>query len=105
MKPLMSSCLTSTSCVSGLTARICPVSSYCLGGGSRRPHAALSASATTHDAITARRESDMCLTLPDDLGGHVRLQLSGMEGELLSRHNVVSEDAAVLRGAIFNRRD
>src|SRR4051812_11526540 len=100
MKSLMSSCLTSTSLRSGFTARICPVSSYCRGGGAWRHAIVISATAaiTTDEAL-------MCLTLPNDLGGHVRLQLCRMEGQLLSGHAAGGEDAPVLRGAIFNRRD
>jgi hypothetical protein len=45
------------------------------------------------------------ISLPNDLGWHVRLQLPGMEGQLLSRDAAGLEDAAVLRGTVFNRRD
>src|SRR5215510_6130784 len=101
MKPLMSSCLTSTSCRSGLIDRICPVSSYSLGGGVLREHAA--ATASSRAAIPRVRR--IWLTLPNDLGGHVRLQLPRMEGQLLSRHAAGGEDAAVLRGTVFHGRD
>src|SRR5262245_33640072 len=41
----------------------------------------------------------------DGLGGHVRLQLSRVEGELLSVRSSRGEDAAVLRGAFSDGRD
>src|SRR6476620_9919968 len=53
MKFLMSSCLTTTSFFSGLTARIWPVSSYCLGGGDWR-HADDAITASTATAIATR---------------------------------------------------
>src|ERR1700682_5349560 len=40
-----------------------------------------------------------------DLDWHVRLQLPGVEGQLLSRRPVRREDAAVLRRAFSHRRD
>ena len=40
-----------------------------------------------------------------DLGRHVRLQLPGMEGQLLSGDAPGGQDAAVLRGAVSDRRD
>src|SRR5215216_5488950 len=98
MKPLMSSCFSRISCRSGLIARICPVTSNCFGGGGVREHAADVARSSSPPPQRLRRTriphaARIWLTLPNDLGGHLRLQLSGMEGQLLSGEAAGVEDA------------
>src|SRR5215510_8815939 len=112
MKPGMSSCLTRTSLVSGLTSRIWPWSWYCLVGGVRLHAVTISIPNSkrripyTLNVRKRRVQKDPPSSTEkglDDLDRHLWLQLSGMEGQLLSREAAIGEDAAVLRRALFNR--
>src|SRR5215211_853893 len=104
MNPLISSCLTTTS--------LCGASSDCTWPCSvkvRRSGALVHPvmmSATQSDAVAGNTtEQARISSSVNDLDRHLRLQLSRMEGELLSRGSRGGEDAAVLCGAVFHRRD
>src|SRR4051812_5413738 len=99
MKPAISSCFTVTS-LRGRSSDCtwpCNVNVRCSGGLLQ----ATKASARARDKTREARISSSV----DDLDRHIRLQLPGMEGQLLSGRSVRRQDAAVLCRAISDRRD
>src|SRR4029453_14105128 len=82
------------------TDMICPCKGY-----SRWSVFCQQATASRQRTTTRTERIDIVYITTDVLDWHVRLQLPGVEGELLSIGSSSCEDAAVLRGAVPNRRD
>src|SRR5476649_1857470 len=99
MKPLISSCLMTTIFRGASIDWIwpCSVNTRCSGA---LLHAATATARPRDKTNRARISSSL-----NDLDRHIRLQLPGMERELLSRRSRGEEDAAVLRRAVSHRRD
>src|SRR5262245_3020070 len=79
---------------------ICPCRGY-----SRWSTFCLQSTANRQTATTSTERMDIVYITTDVLDWHVRLQLPRVERQLLSTGSASSEDAAVLRGSVPNRRD
>src|SRR5580765_5461145 len=101
MKPLTSSCLTTTRLCGLSTDWTCPCSVKIRWSGALL----LQAAKTTQKSHGSKTERARISSSVDDLDRYLRLQLPRMEGQLLSGRPRGGEDAAVLRGAISHRRD
>src|SRR5262245_10449441 len=104
MNPLISSCLMLARWRSASTLRIWPCRRYTRSLERCSPHATATTARTTQKPMHPRillvysREAH-------DLDRHLRLQLSRMEGQLLSGGPACGEDAAVLRRPLPDGRN